>query len=150
MNKKGSEILTVGTLTEVVLLTIVVALLYLVVAREISGTKFEKMYLAKDMAMFIDTLYASPNDIMVRYPQPTQDFAFKFEEGKVTVYIESEGTFLGRDHSFIEDPNIEFKYTTIKPSDAQDLGIEGNAPIIFSKTDTEIRPFLGIFTDDIT
>jgi hypothetical protein len=152
-DKKASEVMSMATLIEVILILIIVALMAMVIAREMANDRFEKRYLAQDMAMFIDALYASPTNLVVRYPQKTQDYSIKFEDSRVIVYRESEGIGMGESFFFTEDAKTKFEYKTIKPyiGDSQIIvgGDVENLPIIFTKSRTQIRPFSGIFVQDV-
>ena len=135
MDKKASEVMPLATVIEFILILIVVAMMATIISRETSSTKFEKRFLAQDIAMFIDTLYASPNDLVVRYPQDF-DYNIVFDMGKVTVYEESVSD--GEYFSFTEDPNIEFQYKTVSDN-----------TLIFIKTSTKITPLSGEFVEEI-
>jgi len=143
MNKKGSEEMSMATLIEVILILVITALMTLVISREISSDKFEKLYLSQDMAMFIDTIYASPNNLVVSYPQRTEEFSFDFDHSEVTVFKESEGTALGQKFSFTEESATIFEYKTLHPYASESV------QVIFTKTFEKIIPFSGLFVRDI-
>ena len=151
-NKRGSEVLPMSTLIEFILLAIVVSLMILVIAKQSSSTRFEKTFLAKDIAMFVDSIYASPNNLVVKYPQKTHDFSFRFEKSKVIVFNKEESFTLEESFPFTEDTKIEFEYKVIPPEQENEGKVEvvgeSNIPIIFRKSPTKITPFSGIFVED--
>ena len=149
-SKKGDVELSTGTLIEMIILLIICGLIVLVIAEKSSSYKFEKMFLSKDTAMFIDTLYASPNKIEVVYPPSIsiiKDFIFIFEKNLVRVYHQKEIKELAESYYFTEEKDIDFKYGTIKPLEVVDDQI--TTPIIFVKTKSKLIPQVALFTKDV-
>ena len=81
-SKKGDVELSTGTLVGIILLLIVCGLITMKIAKGASSYKFEKLFLSKDTAMFVDTLYVSPNKIVVNYPHSSKAYNFIFEKNK--------------------------------------------------------------------
>lgn len=78
MNKKGMEERLYLWVFYLVLIVILTAIFLNYVNQEAKGKAFNKRYLARDVALLVNTLYASPGDISVKYP---------FEEGVYSVSI---------------------------------------------------------------
>ena len=135
-SKKAQIDLPVATLIELIILAVLFSLFFTLVYKETVSTKFDKMFLARDSAMFIDTLYASPNKIIVKYPQKTRGYNFKFQEGKVVVYEPDETIKLSEEFPFSEDKALKFDYKTI-PDDEDK---KEDAIIVFYKTEDELIP----------
>ncbi|MFH1182458.1 MAG: hypothetical protein V1702_05860 [Candidatus Woesearchaeota archaeon] len=78
------------------------------------GTLLEKNYKAKDIALLITTLYASPGVTSYEYPL-SGDFTLKIGNGQVSV----------------DDPKGEFVYWYSKPADMDDIKVtaKGSIPI---------------------
>ena len=148
-SKKGDVELSTGTLIEMIILLIVCGLIVLVIAKESSSYQFEKLFLSKDTAMFVDTLYASPNKIEVMYPPSVsiKDFTFIFEKNQVRVYQKEEIEDLAESYYFTEEKDIDFRYGTIKPLEVVDDEI--TTPIIFIKTKSKLTPQVALLTKDV-
>ena len=74
---------------------------------------FERDFLAKDIALLIDSIYASPSSLTLKYPQNTFWFDYKFEDNGVTV--SEKGLGKKSQSEFIRDNNLEFTEKTISP-----------------------------------
>ena len=89
------------------------------VDRASEETTFEKNFLARDIALLIDALYASPGNVNLEYPQDTFWFTFEFNKNQVQVYDVTEiptPTLIDRAvYPYIEDSNLEFSYKIITP-----------------------------------
>lgn len=146
-SKKGDLELSTGTLVEIILLLIVCGLIILIIAKESSSYKFEKLFLSKDSAMFIDTLYASPSKIVVNYPQSSKAFYYIFEKNQVRTYHEKEIVDMAESYYFTEEHDIDFKYGTFEPLKIVDD--EFTTPLIFVKTRTKLTPQVALLTKDV-
>jgi hypothetical protein len=143
-SKKGDDFLITATTVEFILILIIVGLIILIIAREQQSDKFEKRFLARDMGMFIDSLYASPNPVLVKYPQETKGYSYKMESGKVTVYKESQTIALGESYPFSEQTSILFVPKDITLTDKKEEDSVDEILIIFKKSKTQIEPIPGI------
>ena len=54
------------------------------------GTLYHKKYIARDLALITDTIYASPGDIHYIYPVDISEFIINFKQDGVEVYEELE------------------------------------------------------------
>ncbi len=75
---------------------------------------FEKGFLARDIAMLTDAIYASPGNVVVDYPQNTFWFSFKFDTNQIQVF-EKESDMIKQGYYFMEDLNLDFDHKLIKP-----------------------------------
>ncbi len=86
LNKKaGMNDLLLKSLTNLVLLAIILAALLAYVRDVVTDKTFEKNFLARDVALTLDALYAAPNDAYVDYSTEEGIFTFDFQQNKVTV-----------------------------------------------------------------
>jgi len=132
MNKRGQTRIPTATIVEFVILFTVIALMFMLVYKEGISTKYEKMFLSKDSAMFIEAIYASPNLVIARYPQKIYDFSFKFGDSIVTVY-EKDIVLLGEKASYTETKNIKVMPIEDRPED----------PFLLFTKDNKITPYYG-------
>lgn len=102
-------------LIDLIILVIVFFLMLWYVDQVVESTTFEKNFLARDSALLIDALYASPGNIAIDYPQNTFWFSFNFDKNKVEVYEAGSSSIRKPDSYFIEDKNIKFEHKEIKP-----------------------------------
>ncbi len=120
---------------EFVLAFIVALALFNFVNDVIEQSIFEKNYLARDLALITNTLYASPGEVVYIYNEDTDNFVIDFsgntDEGynKVSVYFEEEEN-RNIFYLFAEDKNIPFQYKIL--SGEEDLKIE------FHKSDISV------------
>lgn len=75
---------------------------------------FERKFLSKDIALLIESLYASPGSVSLKYPQNTFWFSYKFEDNAVSV-IERGLLEKKAKEWFISDKNLGFEEKTISP-----------------------------------
>ena len=82
-------------------------------------TLFEKIFLKKDLAILIDTIYSAPGNVELNYPKDTHAFTFTFTNSKIEVY--DPNTILHKQtHPIINDRNISFQETTLEPTFEED------------------------------
>ncbi len=90
MGKRGQKQLVMHTLTGLVVAAILVIHILLILKSVSSSNALEREYLAKDLALLLDTAYASPGEIEYIYALPgTLDIRIK--ENKVTVIDREKG-----------------------------------------------------------
>ncbi|MBI2658667.1 hypothetical protein HYX05_01010 [Candidatus Woesearchaeota archaeon] len=101
---------------------------------EARGTAFEKNYFARDSALLINTIYASPGNIEYYYPNQTAGFIFDFKQNKVSVYEQHELVEGGVvKYPFAEDATYTFFYTKLSPRNLQEH------KIVYSKNKDSIN-----------
>jgi hypothetical protein len=143
MNKRGSESLSVGTVVEFILLLIVVGLIAIYIVRLSSNDVFEKKFLAKDVALYVEGLYASPNKIIAKYPQDTHGYSYEFRDSSVFVYVSGP---IKESYPFTGQEGITFEYKTIVTPNAETE--DGKSiPLIFEKNRLKIKPYGGILLE---
>jgi|GEM_PF-3270162 hypothetical protein len=113
-SKKGMDIDLWFNVFELVIVFLVGLVLLDTVNNEVKGTAFEKNYFARDSALLINTIYASPGDINYNYPDKTDNFFFDFSKNRVVVYEQNELVEGGvTEYPFAEDLNYLFLYNKI-------------------------------------
>ncbi|MBU0756454.1 MAG: hypothetical protein KKF44_00175 [Nanoarchaeota archaeon] len=135
-NKKAetSEQKTYVYIIGLVISIFAIVLMIQIVKDQYNDLSFEKEYLAKDIALLVDTIYASPNDMIVAYPQNKLSFSFRFEEGRVCVFDE----FGEKCAYFSEDAETEFIYGELTPNVKIDDKLY--TPLVFEKKENRIEP----------
>ena len=133
-SKKGMDIELWFNVFELVIVFLVGLVLLDTVNSEAKGTAFEKNYLARDSALLINTIYASPGDIEYSYPYKTDNFIFDFKKNKVGVYEQHEAIEGGIiEYPFAEDTTYTFFYTKLLPRNIQEY------KIVYSKSKNNIN-----------
>lgn len=150
---KKAQNLASSTLIGFILLAIVVSLMLVKIQQESSPDKYDKKFLAQDTAMFIDTLYSSPNNIVVKYPQKTYDYSFNFKESKVIVSNEKYPAAVEL-FGFTEDYNTKFiekeldHNVVVVSAEGKESGGSLPRSIIYLKTKKEVEPFEGLLIEN--
>jgi|TARA_B100001971_G_C18242142_1_gene571624 hypothetical protein len=117
--KKATLEISLFWLMDILIFAVVFFLMMIYVDKTVESTTFEKHFLARDSALLIDTLYISPGNTIINYPQNTLWFSFNFNKNKVEVY-EDETTRKPSSY-FTEDKNMIFNYKDIQPEKKADL-----------------------------
>ena len=94
-------------------------------------TLYEKIYLSKDLALFLNTLYAGPGEVNYVYSNEKLDlsrFIFDFKNQKVVVKETAEKAIPIK-HPYGEDKNLEW----------MSEGVSNSDKIIFVKTDKKLE-----------
>jgi N-acetyl-anhydromuramyl-L-alanine amidase AmpD len=138
-----------ATLIEMVILLILSGLIILMINKADASDKFEKKYLAQDISMFIDAIYSSPNELIVRYPEDTIGYAFKFDETKTKVFKESEinsETFM-----FSSQRDIGLVKKVLYPNiDIVDDKETKSIPLMFVLTKKSLTPTSGLLQKTVS
>ena len=87
-----------------------------------------KAYLARDMALVIDTLFSSPGNVIINYTQNVSNYYIDFNKNSTTVYKKTQ--IDGMSYKFVGYKGFEM-----------DLTLENPAKIQFAKINDEI--FIG-------
>ena len=121
----------------IIILVLVIGLMLGIAYRETTSTRYSMLFLSKDSAMFIDALHASPNKIIVRYPQKTEGFNFRIADSKVTVYGNDTASVGGIVDQIVGE---SFPYTSEKDIVFQPLPADytGEYGLILTKTNTKL------------
>ena len=128
MNKKGMET-QYFRMFEIIMAAIVVLGILLFAKGVTEGTDLEKEYLSRDIALLLDTIYASPGDVSYTYYLDKNKLDIQIAKGQVIV---SENGLRPATQAYAED--AEFKnlaFTMQKPQQitfikkGKELKIEG-------------------------
>ncbi len=147
-SKKGQEQLTEESLRPFIALfiafTIILIPLLIIINGLDKNTNFERAFLERDIANIIDSLYASPGNIMVDYDKYTAWFSFKFDEDSVNAYEKQD--ILNLDniaYYFTPDKTIGYSTMDIKPifrgDDVTEDNLIKDINLRFAKTDKRLR-----------
>jgi hypothetical protein len=157
-NKKADNLLP--ELIVGIIITLSVSIMIIaIVTRFVHSSRFEATFLSRDVALLVDSLYAAPNDISIRYPQKTEQFTFIFND-KGRVSIQKDGQILATEY-FTTSKNIKFINKTLEPiieiEDEEDKTLivlnpenpQGYVPLKFTKKGDVIEPSqaINIFED---
>lgn len=94
-----------------------------------SNDLFERNYLARDLALVVDTIYASPGNVKVVYPTLSRGYTLEFTHNRVDVYDQTVDInpplFRRGIYIYAEDLNIPIQPVVLAP----DIDFEvGEAP----------------------
>lgn len=158
INSKKGDLMS-QLLMGLIIIMVVTFLLISVITKFIDNSRFEAEFISRDLSLLIDTIYASPNDITIRYPQKTESFSYEFSsDGKISI-IKDELIFISKYFSPSKDilfvnktlhPVLDVKKedgTTIFSFESKDKGF---VPLKFSKKNNIIEPSqaVNIFGND--
>jgi len=141
-DKRGMEREQLYLLGEAIFATIILLSL-LVYTRDVAnGSLFEQNFMARDLALLIDTAYAAPGDVSLTYTTkldqkkvfileniPNQTFSIQFEQSRVNVYPNESIFENPRTYYFGRDSNVFFNKAD-KISGVFVLKKEGNQFIV--------------------
>src|SRR3989344_4236481 len=106
MRKRGDlEITTMFWLLGIILASFILASLLVFIESSANGVNFKKNFMARDMAVIVNTLYLSPGDSYVYYPINDKVYSFaigKFQEG-YRVKVGAAKSILLNDYWYMED-----------------------------------------------
>lgn len=102
--KRGESVLVLFRITEIVLLVIAVLCLVMIILK-LNETTYEKNFIARDLALLINTIYASPGDIEYIYYVKGQGFDLEIKEGYVRVF--DSGFKGGQSYRFAEKEGVK-------------------------------------------
>lgn len=83
--KRGEAVLTLFRAAELILFAIAILCLVVIISK-IDEKTYEMNFIARDMALLIDTIYASPGDLEYIYDMKGYGFGLEISDGYVTVY----------------------------------------------------------------
>jgi len=134
LNSKRGEIVEVVLMPAMIMLLAFAVFLVMFnwVGKIGETTTFQKEFLAKDIALLIDSLYTVPGQAVVYYSKKTFNFTIEISENKVEVY-ENKSDFFKKSFYFTEDPSIPIDYKVIGPSEE---------PLVFSKRERKMVEYL--------
>jgi len=105
-------------LIDIIILLMVLSFIFSYIGEVGEQTSFQKRFLANDLALMVDTLYASPGNIYINYPQNTLWFGVSFTTNQVEVFEkEKDSPNLKETAYFLEDKNVDFVYESFIPKE---------------------------------
>ncbi len=110
--KKGMTHELFFNVFELVLASIVLLALLFFVHGIAKQTIFEKNYLARDLAVLLNAVYAAPGELTYKYNENAAGFTFDFASGKVDVRSESKDPS-NIFYPFAKNDRILFQYKTL-------------------------------------
>ena len=134
--QEGSTILTVGNY--LILLIAIAPLLYYIHAWSANPT-FEKNWAAKDVALFIDTVYAAPSTVFAEYQVEKDNYDLQVELAEKATTSEGDKKIPRVVISQINDQDIKwypFAHNGVLPS--SDSGLKLMTGITISKLDDKV------------
>ncbi|MBR9683406.1 hypothetical protein GOV03_02600 [Candidatus Woesearchaeota archaeon] len=84
MDKKGSSIIMI--IIELVAVVFVVAMTFSIAQGMAKGERVEKVNLAEDLRMMIDTLIGVPGDVVAEYPANVSKYVFTLSKNEIRVF----------------------------------------------------------------
>ena len=89
MDKRG--ITTLMMILEIIIILISAASIFGIASKFASSETTNKIVIADDIKMMMDTLIGTPGEAMVQYPEPVSKYAFILSSSSITVFIKGEG-----------------------------------------------------------
>ena len=124
-SKRGMDIDLWFNTFELLMVFVVGLVMLETINSEATASAYEKNYFARDHALMINAIYASPGDIVYNYPEKEYNFITDFSQGKVVIYGQQEFVETGTvNYPFAEDRNYDLNYNKIQP----------NLKILYTKT----------------
>jgi len=82
----------------------------------VSDETFERNFMARDVALLIDTVYTAPGNVEVDYPQNTRHLNFTFEPNLVRItHPDETASVPPAVYPFAEDLAVPFAYSSVAP-----------------------------------
>lgn len=123
MAKRGSMLGYIFIITLVV--GLLVAVIYPKIAKDYASGKVAlKTAAARDIALILDTIYASPYDVKIEYDYDLSDFTVEISEKKVKIYDPSYGA--------VDDPTVA-QYPFVPVGSGLDITLDQPKKIVFEK-----------------
>ncbi len=89
MNKKG--ITTLMMILEIVIVLISAYSIFSIASKYASSETVNKIIIADDIKMMVDTLIGTPGDAVVQYPGNVSKYTFILSSSSINVFIKGEG-----------------------------------------------------------
>ena len=151
MQKKAQTFETLWWLINFFLLAVILISMLLVISDLNSSTALERKYIAKDIALLVNNLYASPNNVLYYYPENEFPFGVKFEDSQVKVLGSIESDLVSKNYFFVEDSHIVFRDKEFGPFPIGEYSGDETIfiPLGFRKFPDLIEPFSILSTADV-
>src|SRR3989344_6599365 len=89
MDKRG--ITTLMMILEIIIVLVAAYSIFSIASRFVNSETTNKIIIADDLKMMIDTLVGTPGEAVVKYPANVSKYTFVLSSGSVSVFIKSEG-----------------------------------------------------------
>jgi hypothetical protein len=110
------EAYNVSIKSDILILLVILSLIISYIGKVGENTTFQKRFIAKDMSLLIDTLYASPGNIYVEYPHTTLWFGISFKKNTLEVFEKpTESQKTKEIAHFLEDTNLRITKQVFSP-----------------------------------
>jgi len=122
---------------ELVLAFIVILALFQFLTDVIEQTIFEKNFLARDLSVLVNTLYAAPGKVVYNYNEDLDSFILNFEESKIKVFeIDEAEEDVTTFYLFAENDEVPFKENKLNVDAGKiEIGfVKSKSNIIVKKT----------------
>ena len=151
MNKRGDTRQVLWWVINLFFLAVILFAMLNIIISIRKNFAFERRFMAKDIGLLTNTLYASPNNILYVYPETDFPFNIEFEQNKVIITDTFEGDLTAAEYYFVEDENIDFVYKKIMPNIFKDATGDEKALITLGlqKSSAKIKPFSIVKTSDV-
>ena len=114
-SKRGMDIELWFNTIELIIVVMAGIILLQTINSEADSTTYKKIYLSRDNALLMNTVYSSPGDIKYYYPEETGRFDFNFKKNEIEVYEDYELKEGGAiSYPFAEDKNYILNYKDLK------------------------------------
>ena len=126
MNKKGDVSELFIRAAYLLLAFILLLMIWTHASSESRGDKFVQNYLARDLALLTETLYASPGNLDLKYELSETNYKISFREGIVEVYHPEEKIRAGfwyAEDNFLDRLDEEFEQEDITFSKNHNLNV---------------------------
>ena len=104
------------TIFEVLVFAFFTYLLFAFVNDVEDNTTFEKNFIARDLAVMVNTVYTSPSSIVYNYPEDKKDFVVKVQNNMILVKNQGQDDAVGIKYWFAvespDNPVMEEEYST--------------------------------------
>jgi len=90
-NKKGViSDMVLKVILDLFVILFFATILILYIYDSANDTRFEKEFIARDLALLTDVIYSSPYDLIVSYSSDKPEFSYEFKNYRVDVYEEEK------------------------------------------------------------
>lgn len=88
MNKKAASIIMI--IIELLAVILVISMTFSVAKGMAKGERVEKVSLAEEIRMMVDTLVSVPGEAVVEYPHNVSEYFFLLDKGSISVFKEGD------------------------------------------------------------
>ncbi len=122
MNKRGQSKDLMFSIFGLIIVAIIILIISGYVNDVINNSDYKKRYDSLDTGLIINTIYSSPNNIIVSYDLKDK-YMFTINSNPYSVLVKSKDTDLGKTYSLIHESFFKFNN---KKTNSQIISIEKN------------------------